>query len=223
MTSSLFFQALGKFSLGFMLVAGLLFLPAGSLAYWQGWLLLGLLFLPMFLGGLFLMVRCPDLLARRLQAREPQPDQQLVIRWSGLMFTMAFIMAGLNYRFGWWPVADRLVDAATGIFILSYLMYAEVLRENHYLSRTITVHPGQKVIDQGLYAWVRHPMYTATLGLFLSMGWVLASPLSFIILLAYLPLIIKRIKHEEAFLSQSLPGYRTYMAKVSYRLCPGIW
>ncbi len=223
MDKKLFAEAIGKFSLGLVLVGALLFLPAGSFSYWQAWLLLGLLFIPMFIAGLVMMKKNPDLLRRRLKAKEEQGEQKTVIRLSGLMFLAAFVLAGLNFRFSWLVLPGWLVWTAAALFVLSYLLYAEVLRENAYLSRTIEVQENQTVVDTGLYGIVRHPMYAATLLLFLSMPLVLGSLLSFAVLLLYLPLIVKRIKNEEQVLAEGLAGYTDYMKKVKYRLLPGLW
>ena len=221
--NKLFLQALGKFLLGVVIVGLLLFLPAGSLSYWQGWLLMGILFVPMFCAGLVMLVRNPELLRKRLNAKEEEKDQQTVVKLSGLLFIAAFVVAGLNWRFGWCVLPAWAVWAAAGLFLVCYLLYAEVLRENTYLSRTIEVQENQKVIDTGLYAVVRHPMYMATTVLFLAMPLVLASPISFAILLLYLPLIAKRIKNEEKVLEEGLPGYKEYKTRVKYKVLPLIW
>ena len=223
MTKQLFVQAMGKFLAGLVLTALLLFLPAGTLRYRGGWLLIALLFLPMFLAGLVMMVRKPELLRKRLNAREREDEQKTVVALSGLMFDAAFIAAGLNHRFGWLTVPGWLVRTASVLFLAAYLMYAEVLRENEYLSRTVEVRDGQKVVDTGLYGVIRHPMYTATLVLFLSMGPVLGSPMSFIILLGYIPIIVKRIRNEERVLVRELEGYAEYRNRVRYRLIPFLW
>ena len=223
MDQKLFGSAMVKFLSGVLLLGLLLFLPAGTFAYWQGWLLMGILFVPMFVAGLVMMVKSPELLRRRLNAREEQTEQKQVIAWSGLMFLAAFLLAGLNFRFGWIVLPRWLVWTAAGLFLLGYLLYAEVLRENVWLSRTIEVQAHQKVIDTGLYGIVRHPMYAATLLLFLSMPLVLGSVLSFAVMLLYLPIISKRIRNEEAVLEQGLEGYADYKKRVKYRLIPGIW
>ena len=219
----LFLQAVGKFLLGVLLVGLLLFLPAGSLGYWQGWLLMGILFVPMFCVGLVMMVKNPELLQKRLNAKEEEKDQKTVVKLSGLLFFVAFVVAGLNLRFGWCVLPDWCVWAATGLFLVCYLLYAEVLRENTYLSRTIEVQENQKVIDTGLYGIVRHPMYMATTVLFLAMPLVLASPVSFLIMLLYIPLIAKRIKNEEMVLEEGLEGYKEYKQRVKYKVIPFIW
>lgn len=218
-----FVQAIGKFLLGVVIVGLLLFLSAGSFRYWQGWLLMGILFVPMFCAGLVMMAKNPELLRKRLDAREEEQEQKTVVKLSGLLFIAAFVVAGLNWRFGWSVLPDWVVWVAAGVFLVSYLLYAEVLRENTYLSRTIEVQENQKVIDTGLYGIVRHPMYMATTVLFLAMPLVLASPLSFLILLLYIPLIAKRIKNEELVLEEGLEGYKEYKKKVKYKVIPFIW
>ncbi len=223
MDKELFIQAMTKFLGGLVLVGLLLFLPAGSLHYWQGWLQMGILFVPMFIAGLVMMARNPELLMKRLSAKEKEGEQKTVVALSGLLFTAAFVIAGLNWRFNWWVLPDWAVWVAAGLFLLSYLLYAEVLRENTYLSRTIEVQENQKVIDTGLYGVVRHPMYMATTVLFLTMPLVLASPISFIIMLGYLPVIAKRIRNEEKVLEEGLEGYAEYKKKVKYRILPFIW
>ena len=216
-------QSLSKFFLGVFLMGVLIFLPAGSFRYWQGWLLMGILFVPMFIAGLILLAKNPDLLRKRLNAKEEEKEQKTVVALSGLLFIAAFVLAGLNWRFQWCVLPDWAVWVAAGLFLLSYLLYAEVLRENTYLSRTIEVHENQKVVDTGLYGIVRHPMYMATTILFLSMPLVLASPLSFLVLLLYIPLIAKRIRNEETVLEKGLEGYTEYKKKVKYRMVPFVW
>lgn len=216
-------QALIKFLLGIIVLGILLFVPAGSSHYWQGWLLMGLLFVPMFIAGLILMVKNPELLQKRLNAKEEQQEQKYVVAFSGLLFVASFIIAGLNWRYQWLILPNWSIWIATILFLLSYLMYAEVLRENTYLSRTVEVQENQKVIDTGLYGIVRHPMYTATTLLFLMMPLVLGSLYSFLIMLLYIPLIAKRIQNEEIVLEEGLKGYKEYKLKVKYRLIPFIW
>ena len=223
MTVKLFVQAILKFLLGVLLVGVLIFLPAGSLNFFGGRLLMGILFIPMFIAGIVMMIKNPDLLKSRLNAKEKQKDQDLVIKLSGLMFLAGFIVAGLGFRFGWFVLPKGVSIGASILFLIAYVLYAEVLRENTYLSRTIEVKENQKVIDTGLYAVVRHPMYSVTLLLFLSMPIVLGSLYSFIIFLAYPFIIAKRIKGEEAFLEKELPGYTEYKQKVKYRLIPFVW
>ncbi len=223
MDKSLLVQALIKFLSGVILLGALIFLPAGSFSYWQGWLLMGLLFVPMFFVGLILLFRNPDLLSKRLDAKEKEDEQKTVVALSGLLFIAAFVLAGLNWRFGWLLLPTWCVALASAVFFGSYLLYAEVLRENTYLSRTIEVQEDQKVIDTGLYGIVRHPMYMATVILFLSMPLVLASPISFIIMLGYIPVIAKRIRNEEKVLEDGLPGYKEYKMRVRYRVIPFVW
>ena len=184
MNKSLLTQALIKLLSGLLLICILIFLPAGSFSFWQGWLFIGILFIPMLIAGVILMRKNPDLLRKRLDAKEKESEQRTVVAMSGFLFLAAFIIAGLNWRFGWWLIPDWAVWVAAGMFLCSYVLYAEVLRENTYLSRTIEVQKGQKVIDTGLYGIVRHPMYMATIILFLSMQLVLASPISFLIMLS---------------------------------------
>lgn len=219
----LFVQAIGKFLLGVVIIGLLLFLSAGSLQYWQGWLLMGVLFVPMFCAGLVMMAKNPELLRKRLNAKEEEQEQKTVVKLSGLLFIAAFVVAGLNWRFGWCVLPDWAVWASAVLFLVCYLLYAEVLRENTYLSRTIEVQEDQQVIDTGLYGIVRHPMYMATTVLFLSMPLVLASPISFLIMLLYLPLIARRIKNEEKVLEDGLKGYKEYKQRVKYRVLPFIW
>ncbi|WP_286783070.1 isoprenylcysteine carboxylmethyltransferase family protein [Streptococcus sp. UBA4344] len=223
MSKKLFIQAISKFLLGFLLVAMLLFLSAGSLRFWNAWLLLAILFIPMFVAGLVMMVLNPSLLQKRLDAKESEEEQQSVIKWSALMFLLVFLLAGFSFRFNWMRLSPSVSYYASVVFLLAYGLYAEVLRENTYLARTIGVQEGQKVVDTGLYGIIRHPMYGATLLLFLSMGLVLGSLLSFIILLFYIPLIVKRIRNEEVVLEKYLKGYQDYQEKVRYRLIPFIW
>ena len=223
MTAKLFVSAILKFSLGVVLVGLLIFLPAGTFAYFNGWLFMGILFVPMFLAGLVMMAKNPKLLQSRLDAKEKQKEQDIVVKLSGLMFLAGFIVAGFGVRFNWYILPKAVVIAGAVIFLIAYILYAEVLRENTYLSRTIEVQEGQKVIDTGLYGVVRHPMYSVTLLLFLSMPIVLGSIYSFVIFLAYPFIIAKRIKHEEEFLEKELNGYKEYKQKVKYRLIPFIW
>ena len=223
MEKGLFTQSFAKFLLGVVIVGLLLFLPAGSFRYWQGWLLMGILFVPMFCAGLIMMVRNPALLKKRLNARETEKEQRTVVKLSGLLFIAAFVVAGLNWRFNWCVLPDWAVWLAAALFLACYILYAEVLRENTYLSRTIEVQENQKVIDTGLYGIVRHPMYMATTVLFLAMPLVLASPVSFLIMLLYIPLVAKRLKNEEKVLEEGLEGYTDYKRRVRYRLIPWIW
>ena len=223
MNKSLLTQSLIKFLSGVIIVGLLIFLPAGSFSYWQGWLLMGILFVPMLIAGGILMARNPDLLRKRLVAKEKEREQKTVVALSGLLFIAAFITAGLNWRSGWLVMPDYAVWTAAVVFMGSYLLYAEVLRENTYLSRTIEVQEGQEVIDTGLYGIVRHPMYMATTILFLAMPLVLGSPVSFVIMLGYIPVIAKRIRNEEAVLEEGLEGYREYKLRVKYKVIPFVW
>ena len=219
----LFMQAISKFLLGVILVGVLIFWPAGTLEYSAGWLLMGILFIPMFAAGIVMLRKNPDLLKSRLDAKEKRGEQSLVVKCSGLMFLAGFVTAGLDHRFGWGKLPEWVSYAAAGVFLLSYLLYAEVLRENTYLSRTIRVQEGQKVVDTGLYGIVRHPMYSVTLSLFLSMPLVLGSLIAFVIFLIYPMLIVKRILDEEKLLCKELVGYEEYCQKIKYRLIPYIW
>lgn len=223
MTIKLFIQAITKFLFGFVLIGLMIFLPAGTLSFFNGWLFMGILFVPMFIAGIVMMFKNPDLLKSRLDAKEKQREQSIVVKLSGLMFLAGFIVAGLDFRFGWLTLPKGVVIVAAIVFLVAYILYAEVLRENTYLSRTIEVQENQKVIDTGLYGIVRHPMYSVTLLLFLSMPLVLGSIYSFLIFLSYPFIIAKRIKGEEEFLEKELDGYREYKQKVRYLLIPFIW
>jgi len=223
MTLKLFLSAIAKFLLGVVLVGALIFLPAGTFDYTGGWLLMGILFVPMFGAGIVMMVKNPALLSSRLDAKEKQREQNLVVKLSGLMFIAGFVTAGLGVRFGWHQLPFGVSVGASAVFIAAYILYAEVLRENTYLSRTIKVQENQKVVDTGLYGIVRHPMYAVTLLLFLSMPLVLGSLYSFVIFLAYPFIIASRIKHEEEFLEKELDGYSEYKKKVKYRMIPFVW
>lgn len=223
MTIKLFCNAIIKFVLGIILVGLLLFLPAGTMQYPNGWLLMGVLFVPMFVAGIVMMFKNPQLLSKRLNAKEQQSEQSLVIKLSGLMFVVGFVLAGLDFRFGWLSLPKTVPYIAAAIFLIAYLLYAEVLRENTYLSRTIEVQENQKVIDTGLYGIVRHPMYSVTIILFLTMPLMLGSILSFVVFLFYPLIIAKRIKNEEQVLETELDGYADYKKKVKYRLIPYIW
>lgn len=223
MTKKLFIEAISKFLLGVVLLAALIFIPAGTIDFWQGQLFMAVLFIPMFLAGIVMMVKAPNLLRSRLDAKEKQKDQSIVIKLSGLMFLLGFIIAGLNFRFGWHTLPKTVSIAAAVVFLCSYLIFAEVLRENAFLSRTIEVQENQTVVDSGLYGIVRHPMYSATLLLFLSMPLILGSLISFCVFLAYPFIIAARIKGEEAFLEKELNGYSEYKQKVKYRIIPFVW
>lgn len=223
MTAKLFFGAILKFLLGIILVGTLIFLPAGTFSFFGGWLLMAILFVPMFVAGIVMMIKNPALLKSRLDAREKRKEQDTVQKLSGLMFIIGFVLAGLGTRLGWYTLPKTVTYIGAALFLVAYLIYAEVLRENTYLSRTIKVQEGQKVVDTGLYGIVRHPMYSTTLLLFLSMPLVLGSLYSFAVFLAYPVIIIKRIKDEEKLLEEELMGYKEYKQKVKYRLIPFVW
>ena len=223
MDLKLFTQAVFKFLGGLLIVGLLLFLPAGTFVWRQAWLLLGILFVPMFIAGLIMMKRAPDLLRKRLDAKEEEKEQKTVIVLSGLMFLAAFIVAGLNFRFRWIVLPVWVSWAAAVLFLLAYVLYAEVLRENVWLSRTVGVQENQKVVDTGLYGIVRHPMYMTTLLLFLSMPLVLGSVISFVIMLLYIPIIAKRIRNEEQVLEGGLEGYAEYKKRIRYKVIPFVW
>ena len=223
MSKTLFIRAITRFLAGLLMVAALLFIPAGTWDYPQGRLLIGILFVPMFVAGLVMMKKNPELLKKRLNVKEGESEQRRVILFSGLMFLGAFISAGFSFRHGLLMFPFSMSIIAAILFLAAYALYAEVLRENTYLSRTVEVQEDQKVIDTGLYGIVRHPMYMATIVLFLTMPLVLGSMLSFVIMLFYIPIIVKRIRNEEIVLENGLPGYVEYMAKVKYRLIPFLW
>ena len=223
MDGKLLAQALARFLGGFALLLLLLFLPAGTLNWWQGWLLMGILFIPMFVAGLVMLKRSPELLRKRLNAREAQRDQKRVLALSGLMFAAAFVVAGLNRRFRWLILPDCVSWIAAAVFMTGYGLYAEVLRENVWLSRTVEVQENQRVVDTGLYGLVRHPMYMSTLILFLAMPLVLGSPISLIIMLAYIPIIAARIRNEEQVLERGLKGYADYRQSVRWKVIPYLW
>ena len=223
MTKKLFVSAITKFTAGVILLALLLFLPAGTIHYPGGWLLMGILFIPMFLAGLVMMATNPNLLRSRLNAKEKEREQDLVIKLSGLMFLVGFVLAGLDHRFGWSNLPMTVNYVGAGLFLTAYVLYAEVLRENRWLSRTIEVQEGQTVVSTGLYGIVRHPMYAVTVLLFLSMPLVLGSVPAFLVFLCYPAIIAKRIQNEEQVLSRDHPGYREYCGRVRWRLIPFIW
>lgn len=223
MSLKLFIEALLKFLLGVLLVGLLIFFPAGTIEYFNGWLFMGVLFIPMFIAGVIMIIKNPNLLKSRLDAKEKEKKQSLVVKLSGLIFIIAFILAGLDFRNGWLKLPMYVSYIGIIIFLLSYLMYAFVLKQNSYLSRTIKVQEGQQVINTGLYGIIRHPMYTATIFLFLSMPLILGSLISFFVLLLYPILIIIRLLNEEKYLIKELNGYQEYMKKVKYRLFPFIW
>lgn len=223
MDKKLFGRAMIEFLGGVLLMGLLLFPAAGTLRWPQGWRLMAVLFVPMFVAGLVMMARSPELLKKRLNAKEQQGAQRVVILMSGLMFLAAFVVAGLNFRFGWIVLPDAVSWVGVGVFLLGYLLYARVLQENEWLSRTVEVQDGQKVVDTGLYGVVRHPMYMSTLLIFLAMPAVLGSAISFIIMLAYIPIIAGRIRNEEKVLEQGLAGYAEYKRRVRYRVIPFVW
>ncbi len=223
MTVKLIVQALIKFLAGVILVGLMIFLPAGTISFFNGWLFMGIMFVPMLLAGIVLMIKNPDLLKKRLDAKEKSKEQDLVVKLSGLMFVAGFVVAGLGFGFGWYMLPKAVSVVFAVVFVAAYILYAEVMRENTYLSRTIEVQENQKVIDTGLYGIVRHPMYSVTLLLFLSIPLVLGSVFSFLIFLAYPLIIAKRIRNEEEFLEKELEGYTEYKQKVRYRLIPFIW
>ena len=223
MDIKLFLQAIIKYVFGVLIVGGLLFIPANSFDYWNGLLFMGLLFIPMFIAGIILMIKNPELLRKRLNAKEKENEQKWVLLFSGLMFIAGFIIAGLNYRYRWIEMPNVVTIISSILFIIAYILYAEVLRENNYLSRTIEVQENQKVIDTGLYGIVRHPMYAATILLFLTIPLMLGSIISFIIFLIYPIIIGKRIKNEEKVLEKDLKGYAEYKKKVKYKVIPFVW
>lgn len=219
----LLINALTKFICGLILVGLLIFLPAGTIHYAGGWLLVGLLFIPMLIAGFVMLFKSPAFLEKRLDAKEKQATQKGVLAFSGLMFIGGFVVAGLDFRFGWSRMPSAVVIAASILFLFAYALYAEVMRENAYLSRTIKVEAGQTVVDTGLYGIVRHPMYMATVLLFLMIPMVLGSWYALIVFAFYPAIIIVRLKNEEALLTRELAGYAAYRKKVKYRLIPFIW
>jgi protein-S-isoprenylcysteine O-methyltransferase Ste14 len=219
----LLLNALTKFFCGLLLVGVLLFLPAGTLAYANGWLLVGLLFVPMLIAGFVMLFKAPALLEKRLDVKEKQSAQKGVIGFSALMFIAGFVVAGLDFRFGWSHVPTAVVVGASVLFVIAYALYAEVMRENAYLSRTVKVEEGQTVVDTGLYGIVRHPMYMVTILLFLMMPLILGSWYALLIFTFYPAIIIVRLRDEEDLLTRELPGYQAYKQKVKYRILPFIW
>jgi len=212
-----------KFLAGVILVGLLIFLPAGTLAYWNGWLLMGLLFIPMCIAGAVMLVKSPNLLKSRLDGKEKETEQKLVVLVSGVLFLAGFILSGLTFRFGWLPLPTWTIIVASAAFLFGYGLYAEVLRENAYLSRTIGVQEGQKVVSTGLYGVVRHPMYLATIVMFLSIPLVLGSLIAFFVFLPYPLVLVFRIRNEEQVLEEQLDGYTEYKQRIKYRLIPFIW
>ena len=223
MKNNLFLQALKKIIAGFVAIGVLLFLPAGTLHYWNAWVFVAVLFVPMIFLGILMLFKSPKLLEKRLDAKEKIPEQKWVVALSGIMFIAAFVVAGLNFRYSWHFLPDYVIWIGASVFLLSYLIYAEVMRENAFLSRTIEVQENQKVIDTGLYGVVRHPMYSATLLMFLSIPLILGSLISFVIMLAYIPIIAIRMKNEEEILEEGLKGYKEYKKKVRYKVIPFVW
>lgn len=223
MTKNIIYQALVKFICGVVIIGLLVFLPAGSIHYWQGWVLMCTMFVPIAISGMIMLWRSPELLIKRLRSKEKEKEQKFVLWLSGIMFVCMFILAGLNHRFALLPIPDSIVWGAVGVYLLGYALYAEVLRENIYLSRIIEVTEGQQLISTGLYSVVRHPMYSSTLLMFLSMPLILGSPLSFLVMLAYLPIIHLRIKNEEKILEKGLAGYVEYKRVVKYKIVPYLW
>ena len=219
----LFVEALTKFTCGLLLVGLLIFLPAGTLSYTYGWLLIGLLFGPILIAGLVMLVKAPAFLKKRLDAKEKQAAQKGVVAFSGLMFIAGFVVAGLDYRFGWSTMPTWVVITAALLFLTAYALYAEVMRENAYLSRTIKVEKGQTVVDTGIYGIVRHPMYAVTILLFLMIPLVLGSWYALIAFAFYPAVIVVRLTNEEDLLTKELPGYAQYKQKVKYRIIPFIW
>lgn len=223
MDTRLLASALTKFFLGFVITALLLFLPAGTFAFRNAWLLMAVLFIPMFLAGIVMLFKAPDLLRRRLKARESQTEQKGVIAGSALLFVTSFLLAGFGFRFQWPELSLGVCRGFALVFLLGYALFGEVLRENEYLSRTIEVQADQHIVDTGLYGIVRHPMYMATLLMFLSMPLILGSVFSFAVMLGYVPILLVRIRGEEALLERELEGYAAYKKKVRYRLVPYLW
>ena len=223
MSKGLFLEAIFKYLLGVILIGLLIFLPAGTIKFLNGWIFMAILFIPMLIAGIVMMIKNPELLKSRLDAKEKEKSQNIIIKLSGLMFLVGFILAGLDFRFKWIIIPQWVSYISSGVLLLSYILWAEVLRENTYLSRTIKVTDNQKVVDTGLYSIVRHPMYSATIFLFLSMPLVLGSLISFFVFLLYPIIIIFRIINEEKFLEKELDGYTDYKKKVKYRLIPFIW
>ncbi len=222
-TKKLIISALTKYIAGLIMVALMLFLPAGTINYFNGWLFIGLLFVPMFLLGVVLLIKSPQLLEKRLRSKESEDDQKKVVGASLLMFLAGFILSAVDFRFGWTKVSLAVVIAAAIVLLASYALYAEVMRENVYLSRTVEIQEEQKVIDTGLYGVVRHPMYFSTVLLFLSIPLVLGSWIGFAIFCIYPFLLVKRIKNEEEVLTEGLAGYEEYKKKVKYRMIPFVW
>ena len=223
MDTKLLIQASIKFLMGLVVIASLLFIPAGTICYWNGWLFMGVLFIPMLIAGVVLFLKSPTLLKKRLASKESETEQKFVGVLSTIMFVSGFVVSALDFRYGWSNLSRWLVFVAVAVFLVAYGIYAEVMRENVYLSRVIEVQESQKVIDTGLYGIVRHPMYFATLFLFLAIPLILGSVYAFVIFLIYPIILFVRIKNEESVLEKELPGYIAYTKKVKYRLIPFVW
>ena len=223
MKNNLFLQALKKIIAGFVAIGLLLYLPAGTFHYWNAWLFVAVLFVPMIFLGIVMLFKSPKLLEKRLDAKEKVNEQKWVVALSGIMFVAAFVVAGLNFRFSWHSLPDYMIWIGAAVFLLSYIMYAEVMRENVFLSRTIEIQENQKVVDTGLYGIVRHPMYSATLLMFLSIPLILGSLIAFVIMLSYIPIIAIRMRSEEEILEKGLKGYKEYKQKVRYKVIPFVW
>lgn len=223
MRARLAIRGLSRFLAGIILITAMLFWSAGSWAYWNAWLLMGVLFIPILILGIVMLIYSPSLLSKRLSSKEHDVEQRWVVALSGIMFMASFVVAGLNFRFGWTTMPSWVTWVGTAIFLLSYILYAEVVRENAYLSRSIEIQEGQTVVDTGLYGIVRHPMYSATILMFLSIPLILGSIISFAIMVAYIPIIAIRIKNEERVLETGLMGYSGYKQRVRYKIIPYIW
>ncbi len=223
MNCNLLIQAMTKFVAGVLAMGLLLFLPAGTIKYWNAWLLLGILFLPMLMIGIILLRHNPDLLRKRLNTKETESEQKIVVLFSGILFAGGFVLCGLDYRFQWMVLPGWVVAAAAIVCVISYGLYAEVLRENTYLSRTVEIQNNQTVIDTGLYGIVRHPMYLSTILLFLSIPLVLGSLVTFVLFLVYPVIVAKRIRNEEEVLENGLEGYADYKKRVKYKVIPFLW
>lgn len=223
MRTELAIRGVIRFTAGIVIVAAMLFWPAGSWDYWNAWLLMGVLFIPILILGIVMLIHSPALLRKRLEGKEKEKEQRWVVALSGVMFVASFVVAGFNFRFAWTTLPEWVTWVGVAIFSLSYILYAEVMRENAYLSRTIEIQQGQQVIDTGLYGIVRHPMYLATILMFLSMPLILGSIISFAIMLVYIPIIAIRIKNEEQVLEKGLRGYTQYKLRVKYKIIPFVW
>ena len=223
MSRELAIRGVTRFISGVVMVAVMLLWPAGSWGYWNAWLLMGVLFIPILVLGIVMLIHSPTLLRKRLEGKEKEKQQRWVVALSGVMFIASFVVAGFNFRFAWATLPDWVTWIGVAIFLLSYVLYAEVMRENAYLSRTIEIQQGQRVIDTGLYSIVRHPMYSATILMFLSIPLILSSIISFVIMLVYIPIIAIRIKNEERILEDGLRGYKEYKQRVKYKIIPFVW